>query len=86
MLFIFENEGRHAIWMQNMQFAIDVLWLDEKLKIIDIKENLKPCTSIFNCPEYPPKKEAKYIIELSQGAVKRNAIKLASPVSVKILK
>jgi uncharacterized membrane protein (UPF0127 family) len=82
MLFIFESEGRHAIWMQNMQFAIDVIWLDSKYKIIDIKENLQPCSSIFNCPEYAPKKEAKYIIELNQGAVRRNAIKMASPVKI----
>jgi len=82
MLFIFESEGKHAIWMQNMQFAIDVLWLDSKFKIVDIKENFMPCKSLWTCKEYVPKEDAKYVIELTQGTVKREKITAGSKIKV----
>lgn len=82
MLFIFENEGKHAIWMQNMEFAIDVLWLDRNYKIVDIKENFMPCKSLWNCKEYVPKKEAKYVIELNKGTVKKEKITFSSKVKI----
>ncbi len=72
MLFIFESEGFHSIWMHNMLFAIDVVWLDGKSRPADMVENIKPCKSILNCSDYAPKKAAKYIIEFNAGSIKRN--------------
>ena len=82
MLFTFWGSGKQAIWMKNMKFAIDVIWIDDTLKIVDIQENLQPCSSILNCPEYNPKADAKYIIELNSGAVKENSISGTSAVKI----
>ena len=80
MLFVSGIEGKNSIWMYNMKFPIDVIWLDGKCRIVDIKENLKPCTSVFNCKEYTPKRESKYIIELNANAVKSNKISINSKI------
>ncbi len=40
--------------------SIDVVWLDKNKKVIDIKENVKPFTSLIR-----PKIKAYYVIELS---------------------
>jgi len=80
MLFIFPSEGRHGIWMQNMSFAIDVLWLDKDSKIIHTEERLQPCNSFWNCKTYVPEKDAKYIIEMKAGAIKKNKIKKGSKI------
>lgn len=82
MLFIFDQPGKHAIWMHNMLFAIDVLWIDDKFRVAEIKENFLPCKSLFNCKEYAPKKAAKYVIELNHGAAKRNGIKPGSKIAI----
>jgi len=82
MLFIFGNEGFHAIWMHNMLFPIDAIWLDSNYSIIDIKENLKPCGSMMNCPEYSPGSPAKYVIEFNSGAVKRLALTKKSEIKL----
>ena len=51
MLFTLGRESRSeaSIWMLNMKFSIDILWLDRDGKVIDIKENASPCTSVWGC-------------------------------------
>ena len=68
MLFVFSSAGRWKIWMLNMRFPIDVLWLDEYGKVVHIKQNISPCKSIFSCPSFAPGKGARYVIELRAGA------------------
>jgi uncharacterized protein len=83
MLFTFSNEGNYGIWMQNMVFGIDVLWLDKNKRVVDIANNLKPCRSAFNCTTYYPRKPSKYIIELNEGEAKRMKIKINSKAQFK---
>jgi len=78
MLFIFENEGREGIWMRNMHFPIDVVWLDGNKAVVDIKEGLRPCRSFFNCRTHYPREAAKYIIEFNQGTVSAEGIRAGS--------
>jgi hypothetical protein len=47
MLFVFESPGRHGIWMRDMNFPIDILWIgresergSQKYVVIDIKHNV----------------------------------------------
>ncbi|MBS3172126.1 DUF192 domain-containing protein [Candidatus Woesearchaeota archaeon] len=47
-----------AIHMLFVFFSIDVVWLDENYKVIDIKKNVKP----FNL-YVEPKSKPRYIIE-----------------------
>src|SRR3989344_4821508 len=46
MLFVFDKVGSYPIWMKDMKFPIDIIWIDgsstgEK-KIVDIAENALP--------------------------------------------
>lgn len=82
MLFIFGHPGRHEIWMRNMGFPIDAVWTDRDGAIVDIKERLEPCNSIFNCPQYGPGKEASYLIELNAGEASRRRLRKGSKLSL----
>ncbi|MCL4371922.1 DUF192 domain-containing protein [Candidatus Marsarchaeota archaeon] len=73
MLFIFSQEGKFGIWMKNMLFAIDVIWADSNLRIIDLQQNLQPCKKLF-CKTYAPQRVSKYIIELNAGFISKNKI------------
>ncbi len=84
MLFIFDGESRQGIWMQNMLFAIDVLWLDSKSRIVSMERNLQPCQSMFGCKTYTPEKGSKYVIELKAGTIAKNRIKLGSKVQISV--
>ncbi|MGI0100735.1 MAG: DUF192 domain-containing protein [Candidatus Micrarchaeaceae archaeon] len=80
MLFAFNEDGRHGIWMYNMLFPIDVIWLNSKSAIIGMEQGIDPCKSIFKCEEYAPKNDSRYVIELKGGMVKRLGINRKSKV------
>ena len=66
MLFIFDTPGQYGFWMKDMNFAIDIIWIDENYRIIDIDENLLPET-------YPkvfyPDQPIKFVLEVPAGTV-----------------
>lgn len=82
MLFTFGSEDYHGIWMYNMRFAIDVVWLDGKSRIVGTRESLQPCKSIAGCSTYSPEKRAKYVLEFHDGTIRRNKIKKGSKIGL----
>jgi uncharacterized membrane protein (UPF0127 family) len=79
MLFIFEADDRHAFWMRNMSFAIDIIWIDSSLKVVDITREALPCREKL-CPSYSSSVPAKYVLEVPAGFAKKNLIKIGSKV------
>ena len=64
MIFVYQKEGVYPFWMKNTHFPLDIIWLDKKGKIVDIKQGQ---------PENPSLLEnstpARYIIELNQNII-----------------
>ena len=73
MLFIFDNPGKYAFWMKDMNFTIDMIWIGEDLSVIYIKENATP-------ESYPgtfvSNKDAKYVLEVNALFSKKNNLKV----------
>ena len=40
MIFVFDGEERRSMWMLNMQFALDIIWLDSEGNIVHIEKNV----------------------------------------------
>lgn len=72
MLFVFDSEDTYGIWMKDMNFSIDIVWLDEYFNVLYIEKDVSPST-------YPkifyPSEPALYILELNSGFIKENGIK-----------
>ena len=78
MLFIFSAPERAGIWMKDMLFSIDIMWIDADRRIIHIVENASP----DSFPEvFRPLTDAKYVIEASAGFVAENDIALGDGMS-----
>ena len=79
MLFDFGALGTWQMWMKNMNFAIDILWLDENGKIVGIETNVLPST-------YPKTfgtlASSWYVIELPAGTVNNLSLKFGDVVSL----
>jgi hypothetical protein len=73
MLFIFEGEGVRSMWMLNMQFALDVIWLDADGKVVHIEKDAQPCKSALETMACTftngDGKPAKYVLEVTSGFV-----------------
>jgi uncharacterized membrane protein (UPF0127 family) len=73
MIFIFDTPMRYAFWMKDMKFPIDIVWLDENKKIVDIKSDVSPRTY----PEaFAPDSESLYVMEFKAGTSKKINIKI----------
>ena len=83
MLFEFSDLDFRTFWMKNMNFPIDIIFIDENYKICDIKENFQSCQSI-NCPNYISKCNAQYVLETNTGFAKLNKIQINELVELNI--
>ena len=70
MLFVFAYDGRHAIWMKNCLAALDIIWLDPNLKVVDIRADAQPCPAQGECPGMYPVQEARYVLEVAAGTAR----------------
>lgn len=75
MFFTFPFEHRWKIWMLNMRFPLDVIWLDRYGRVVHMEKGLRPCKNVFSCKSYAPKARARYVLELSSGQIKKLGIK-----------
>lgn len=77
MLFVFDEVNHHTIWMKNCRFPIDIVWLDAKRKVVDVKEGAPPCLS-EPCATYAPRRPAAYVLEINAGQARRERVKVGS--------
>lgn len=66
MLFVFKNDGLQSFWMKDMKFAIDMIWIDAKRRIVTIAPSRFPCIK-EPCEVYAPTASARYVLEVSSG-------------------
>jgi uncharacterized protein len=64
MLFVFQAPGTYGFWMKDMNFPIDILWLDGDYKIVHMEKYVHQGTypKVFS-PPVP----ARYVLELFEG-------------------
>jgi len=63
-LFVFEQPGTYGFWMKDMNYSIDIIWLDEYINIISITEYVSPETY----PEvFYPNSPIVYALEVPAG-------------------
>lgn len=62
MMFVFDNIQEQCIWMKDMKFNIDVVWISDAKTITHIEKNVSPST-------YPKSfcYKSKYVLELPAG-------------------
>jgi len=63
-IFVFSKPQRIALHMFWVFFPIDILWLDEQRKVVDLRTNVKPFT-----PHIVSKEKGLYVIELPSGTI-----------------
>ncbi len=78
MLFAFVGEDTHGIWMKDMNFAIDILWIDTKGVVVDMQPRATP-------ESYPlifkPRRPALYVLEAEAGFIAQHGVRIGDTVS-----
>jgi uncharacterized membrane protein (UPF0127 family) len=72
MLFIFTTDSKWSIWMKDMNYPIDIVWLDDSKKVVDFVTNVPPDS--YPDKTFSPKEDARYVVEFRSGIVKEKGI------------
>jgi uncharacterized protein len=75
LIFPFDNERKRALHMLFVFCPIDVLFLWKDKKVVDMKEDFRPFTF------YTPKKPCQYVVELSQGSIKKSKTRIGDKIA-----
>lgn len=66
VLFVFDKSDYYGFWMKDMLFPIDIIWIDEHMRVIGTTKNISPDTypNVF----YPPA-PSQFVLETALGAL-----------------
>lgn len=79
MLFVFDTPGRYGFWMKDMEFPLDIIWINQNGIVVSIERNISkdsyPKTFINQA-------DASYVLEINAGLAERFGLYLGSKVKM----
>ena len=79
LLFIFPDSDYHGIWMKDMYFPIDIIWINDELVVTEITKSVSPDSYPYI---FRPKQPAKYLIETDIHIVDTMGIRVGQKVKL----
>ncbi|MBB5016627.1 DUF192 domain-containing protein [Rehaibacterium terrae] len=75
MLFIHDREEPQAFWMKNTRIPLDILYFDDRRRLVSMAQRVPPCSAGDRCPSYPSERPARYTLELNAGTAARLGVR-----------
>lgn len=82
MIFVFDKSQPLSFWMKNTQIPLDIVFINEKNKVVVVHENTIPFQTN---PTYSSKSDAKYVIETNAYFAKEHNITVDSIIDIESL-
>ena len=82
MLFFFDEPERYPFWMKNCHVHLDIIWLDDTFKVVEIAHDVPPCPEVGDCPTVFPMRPASYVLEVAGGMAAREGLQRGDPITV----
>ncbi len=77
MLFIFPTPGEPDFWMKDMNFPLDMVWINSSRKIIGVSSNISPKTY----PEtFAPPGKIQFVLEVNAGIAEKFGMAVGTTV------
>lgn len=80
MLFIFPRDHTPLFWMKDMQFAIDIIWINQGA-ITEITPQVSP-PSGSELPTYSPTEPVGMVLEVPAGYAESAGLKVGDPITL----
>lgn len=79
LLFVFDKPGKYGFWMKDMNFPLDLIWINQNGLVVDIERKLTPGS-------YPStfinEVDASYVLEINAGLAEKFGLYLGSKVKI----
>ena len=82
MLFVFEKRKPHRFWMKDMQFPLDIIWL-ENHRIVHIIHNAKPANSKDEPEVMTSPVAVNFVLEIAAGRAAKLRLKVGQRMKFK---
>ena len=79
MLFVFQDVEPRTFWMRNTPTSLDIIFVAEDLRIVNIAQNTTPMSDQLYSSEFP----AKYVVEVKAGFTERYGLKKGNKIRLK---
>ncbi len=79
MLFVFDTPGRYGFWMKDMEFPLDMVWINENGIVVSIERNVTP-ESYREKKVYMNQSDASYVLEINAGMAEKFGLYMGSKV------
>lgn len=76
MLFVYDTDGKWSVSMKDMNYPIDIVWLDKDKKVVYIVKNAPP--ESYPYERFESKNDARYVIEFAEGTVGQEKITIGA--------
>lgn len=75
MLFIHATPNRYPYWMYQVKMPIDIIWMDQQRRVVEIVESAPPCkTKASECVNYGGTEPATYVLEVPGGYARKHGV------------
>jgi uncharacterized membrane protein (UPF0127 family) len=85
MLFIHDEPGRYPYWMYDCKIGLDIIWMDQSHRIVEMSPNTPPCKGASDtCPNYGGRETSVYVLELPVGSIKAHQLAVGQVVNFSV--
>ena len=84
MLFVFAKRKPHRFWMKDMQFPLDIIWLDNH-RIVHIIHNAKPANTKDEPEVITSPVPVNFVLEIAAGRAAKLRLKTGQRMNFKFL-
>ena len=85
MLFIHDQPGHYGYWMYDCKIGLDIIWMDQNHRIIEMSPDTPPCKGKSNtCPSYGGHETSVYVLELPVGSIKAHQLAVGQTVNFNV--
>lgn len=81
MLFTFSDTVYRSFWMRNTLIPLDMIFLGEDLRIVNIVYGATPCIA-EPCDLYESRYPVKYVVEVNAGYCRKHGISVGDKVLI----
>ena len=78
MIFLFDEEQEISMWMKNTYIPLDMVFIDDKWRIVHIARNAEP----FSTDIIPSVRPASRVLEIAGGQAQKLGLKISDAVSL----
>lgn len=76
MILVYEKSDLYSMWLLNIEYNLDLIWINENGNIVYMVKDAEPCKNTFDAASctYKNTKAAKYVIAAASGFIEEHDI------------